>query len=127
MEGSEDFICITVPDKKVSILTNSSVTHCMLLRMLFQSCSMCWGSCSHATVVLEEVGLCHHLLLFTESVLQGNMLEIFLGHCPTSAGAVFKHEVPSSTHGHYIPCQVYLHPYNRCQILQAKQQGLDRF
>lgn len=100
MEGSKDFTCITLPDNEVAASANSSVTHCTLLRMFFQSCGWCWGSRSHATVVLEELGLCHNLLLLTESVLQGNVLEIFLRPCPTSAGAVFKHEFPLSTHGH---------------------------
>lgn len=92
------------PANRVAVLANSSVTHCMLLRMLFQSCSWCWGSCSHAAVILEELGLCRHLLLFTESALQAKVLEIFLDPCPMSAGAVFKHEFPSSTDGHCSLC-----------------------
>jgi len=49
-------------------------------------------SCSRATIVLERPGLCHHLYLFTESMLQGNVLKKVLGPWPTSVGAVFKHE-----------------------------------
>lgn len=95
----------------------------MLLGMLFQSCGQCWGSCSPAAVVLGELHLHHHLLLFSGGVLQGNVQEVFLGPWPTPAGT----QIQSAREHQSLYTLPNLHPYYHCQILQVKQQGTRRF